>query len=447
MIATLTATALLLLPADITWTKSVSEAKARAAEESRVIFVAVHMPGERANEHMATKVYRDSTITKLADRTVNLLAMSMEHFRAQGTRVKLGDLTEAELERLDIDLRAQILQPDAEGMVVAPQHVFLDPEGEVILSVPYGVTTEELEWCFVQALTEVDPENAPKASKSARPPKRLIKAGVIEGSDESIGAAPATLEEVRELIELINKGQKGKRNQAILRIQTADEQEARDYITKMLRGGGRRGDDLKIRNIHNIQRASPASWWEVVVEFADHNSPGVREEVAACLEALAAPDSLTSIKKVLRKEKDPRLEGMWLRAQASAGAADSKVRKATMDAAEKSKESITRANAILALGYLAPGEDVNELLGEILADAGAPPRVRTAAICAMAMTRNEAFKDLLTPYTEDDGDLKEAAEAALETLAKGDLAPLGSSVRDSCGDDVARERVFGRPRK
>jgi hypothetical protein len=443
MLTALTA-ALLAVPAGgITWSPSLDAAQEQARTEMKVLFVAAHMPGEAANERMARTIYTDKAITRLAGMTTNVLAMAMDRYEDAGTRVDLGGLTDEQLRRLDIDIRARVLKPDAQGYVVAPQHVFIAPDGEVLLSVPYELTRGELEWCFLEAIRAVDPTAELRPSAGVRPPKRLIKAGVLEGTDESIGATPATLEEVRTLIKEANKGRGSGRWDKMMRILTADEEEAREFITKQLRSGGKRGDANKAGMILNIQRRSPASWWEVVIEFADHSNPDVREEVAACLEVLAAPESLRDIKKVLAREKDPRLAGMWLRAQASSGAADAKIRKTILNAVERSKEPITAANATLALGFLAPDEEVNEHLSATLADDGQPVSVRTAAICAMAMTRDEAFEEILRPLSESGGDLEDAAAAALRTLEQGDLKPLGPHVRRACGDEVNRERLFG----
>ena len=41
--------------------------------------------------------------------------------------------------------------PDSSGAVIAPQHVFLGGDGSVLLSVPYEVSSLELQWCFGEA--------------------------------------------------------------------------------------------------------------------------------------------------------------------------------------------------------------------------------------------------------------------------------------------------------
>jgi len=438
MLTTLTAALLSVSAGDVAWSETLDAAQARAQEETKVLFVAVHMPGEAANERMAA-IYDDKAIEALAERTVNVLAMSMDAYATRGTRVKLGGLGKDQLKRLDIDIRAKVLKPDKDGFVVAPQHVFLRPDGEVILSVPYELSRGELEWCFLEAIRAVDPAAELEPSKDARAPKRLIKSGVIEGSDESIGASPATAEEVSELIKELRKG-RGAGRGSMPRLYTADVEEAREYITKLLRGGGKRGDDHKIQVIGNIARRSPASWWTVVVEFADHSNPRVREAVAACLEVLAAPESVKTITKELRKEKDPRVEGTWRRAHASAGAADTKTAKAILKALERAKESPLRANATLALGYLPASEEVHTLLRETLADAAQPLEVRLAAVCALAMTREASFREL---YEGLEGDLEAVGQAAQRTLDAGDLVPLGPHVKRACGDTVPRARLFG----
>ncbi len=436
----------LALAGDIRWSASFDEALAQAEEEAKVVFVAVHMPGERANERMAREVYTDKVITELATRTVNLIAVSIPDYRQHGTRVKLGSLAEQELAQLDADIRERVLRPDADGFVAAPQHVFLRPDGEVILSVPYVVTAGELEWCFVAALGALDPEQAPKASGRAKPPKRLLKGAVLAGTEKSIGASPADLEEVRELIDRIRRGERGGRRAALLRIATADEEEAREFVSEEMRGGGRRGDEWRVALIRGIQRRSPPSWWEVVEEFKTSSNAEVREEVAACLEVFGAPESAKAIKVALGKEKDPRLKGMWLRAWASAAPGDSGARRSILRAAKGAKAELERANAALALGYLQRGDDVDGLLETLIADEEAPKQVRVAAVAGAAATREDRWGALLQPLVEQAGPLARVASAGLEVLARGRLIPLGRYVSEACGDAVPRERLFGSAR-
>ncbi len=425
--------------AKISWAPTYQAALDLAAQEGRVIFVAVHMPGERGNERMAKSVYGDKRITEFAESTVNLIGISMDDYRKAGSRVSLGKLNEEQLTNLSRDINKHVLKPNSDGSVVAPQHVFLDSQGAVLLSVPWEVTANELEWCFATALSTLDPEHPVKPSSRARAPRRLLVGRVLEPRANQ--GTPATLEEVREIMRLTRKGGGDIDDNwdLMLRIMTADEEVARSFISQHLRGAWSGAE----RTIHAIALASSASWWEVVAEFNRNDSETVREEVAACLEQLAAADSLKSIKTALSKEKDERLKGNWLRAYASAGADDGKVRKAVFKAVDRTEDVVGRANAILALGYLTPGEDLDQLLGMLITDAETGPEQRTAAICAMALTRRATWTATLTPLTTD-GPLQEVAQAALQVLEAGDLTPLRPFVISACGDVIDRERLFGR---
>ena len=56
----------------IEWSPSYQEALELAAKEARVIFIAVNMDGERANDRMADQVYGDRTIVALSESSVNM---------------------------------------------------------------------------------------------------------------------------------------------------------------------------------------------------------------------------------------------------------------------------------------------------------------------------------------------------------------------------------------
>ena len=75
--------------AGIDWTATFEGALERAAAEERVVFIAVNMDGERANERMVDKVYGDRDIQRLASETVNLIASADRH-RKSGKCPRFG---------------------------------------------------------------------------------------------------------------------------------------------------------------------------------------------------------------------------------------------------------------------------------------------------------------------------------------------------------------------
>ena len=439
----------------IPWEEDWAAAKARALEEGRVLFVAANMDGERANDRMAEDVYREKAVVALAERTVPLVASAFAH--GKGTCPRFGTIRCEHHQQVDIRAREEVLPADADGAVVAPQHVFLAPDGTVLLSVEYEITAEELEWCLGEALRKLDPEAEVKLSGGARPPKRLVVDGVAAPGET---ASPPTRDEVLELLRELKKGRMENRDAAVRRLLTADEDEAREFAVQELRrsgGGGRRGgggggasrneagtgpwarQELMVRR---IGRLSPPSWWVVVEEFAGNGDEDLRAEVAAALEQLQAPESKRLVAGALRKEREPTLEGAWLRALASVAPDDKGSLAAVEKAVRKGKESTVRIQGLVAAGWLAPGEKRDALLLEFL--GGEDDSLARAAALGLALTREAEHAEALTARREGASEALVAdLEAALQVLEKGSLEPLGEPIARLCRDDVPRERFFG----
>ncbi|MAB78594.1 MAG: hypothetical protein CMJ89_04490 [Planctomycetes bacterium] len=469
-------TAVPLIAGDIQWQSTYEDAMDRSAEESRVIFVAVNMIGERANERMLSTVYQDGKIVKLAKLTVNLVATNCGDQNKTSACKAFKPLTPSELRTLDIRIRENILRPDEQGYVVAPQHVFLAPDGEVILSVPYAVTADELEWCFVRAIQTVDPGTDLKMSATARAPRRLMLGDVYDVSEGTSGRT-LTRERVLELIEELRRGtlRGGKRASVFRQVITADEPEARDFVLNELRGGtgggGRRGGggggggrggggnnrDRRPALLHQIGVNSPPSYWEVVAEFIGDSSDEIRNEAAVALEQIAAPAAHRAIASALRKEKVAGIEKNLLRALGASGAAEKSARATLLKVARKDREALLRVNAIISLGYLIRDEEVVEFLAETFRSG--EPREQAAAVIAMGLSREEMWLEVLEPGSASGEESSEGSEdpfadleygvvaavhATKQVLSGGGLAPLEDPMIETADDELRRERLFGR---
>ncbi|MEM7517191.1 MAG: HEAT repeat domain-containing protein, partial [Planctomycetota bacterium] len=398
----------------IPWDTEWEGAQARAHAENRVLFVACNMDGERANDRMAEDVYTEKKIAALSELTVNVIASAAEHKKGDKACPRFKGVTCNQHRKIDTAVRTNVLKPDAEGFVIAPQHVFLGPDGKVLLSVPYEVSADELEWCFVEAIRTVDPDADVRVSSKARPPKRLILGDVVDmGGLPGGGIRPLTRDEASELIDKVKRGGINweERYDALRKIMTVDEEEAVDFIRQQLRagasgggrgGGGRGGGgraaarattDRRPLILHAIGVFSPASYWELIEEFADSGEDGMRIEAAVAFEQMATPDSLKTISVALRKERKIDVKGAWMRALGAAGAADKKARSTLLKAAKSDKEEFVQLAAIHALGYLTPGDDRDEALKGYLDSE--EELVRAAAITAMGLSRDDAWLEIL----------------------------------------------------
>lgn len=460
----------------ITWEESFDLALERADKEGKVVFIAVNMDGEAANERAVKSVYTDRAVAALTEHTANVIASADRHSRS-GVCKRFGCTSCDAHQEMDMDVRERVLKPDATGAVIAPQHVFLSPAGDVLLSVPYEVSAKELAWCFGEAFERAGVTDAPDVPAGARRPRRLIIGDVA-----SLGRrnrAPLTKEAVEELIALLRKGtERSDRTSNIQHLATADEDAAREYVLSLLRsgggrgGGGRRGrgggrngsERERAALLRWIGTASPVSYEEVVEPFIGAGTVEARSEAIVALEQLASEDSVKALLGALKKAKDETIEKNLLRAIGACGPEDRKVRSALLKASEDVKNPLARQNALLALGWAESDEGVAERLRQaVLPEKFAkkakigPDRIteleREAAVVAMGISRDEAWTEMLTEIRDDEEEpqeLRDAASASLEVIAGGEYRLLRDALMRAGSDEIPRDRLFpaaGRERR
>ncbi len=471
------AASILLVPSalagGIAWQAGFEKTLERAAAEKKVVFLAVNMDGERANDRMAEKVYRDKLVVELSAKTLNLVASATEHAPMDKDCPRFGGVRCQDHRRVDTGARKDVLKSDKEGLVIAPQNVFLGPDGKVILSVPYEITADELAWCFVTALQKVDAATAPPMPASAHGPKRLILGATYDpsGADAGGSLVPPTKKEVEGIIARLKKGLPGEERMAELRrLVLSDEPDAVEYIGLELKssgggmgggggGGGKgggggggagaagrgAGGDARHRLIlHAIGYLAPPAYWEMVAEFLDDNDETLRREAAVALEQLGSPLAVPALTKALAAEKEPGHQKDLVRALGACGANDAKTRAALIKRAKGDKQSLVRANAYLALGWSASDPEVKALLRATLEKGD--DLDREAAALAVAISRDAAWTSVLetAAAAAQAANAKAAIEAAKAVLNGGPLAGLREHVVRVGRDEVPRDRIFGR---
>ncbi|MBK8179964.1 MAG: HEAT repeat domain-containing protein [Planctomycetes bacterium] len=468
-----------LFAGDVRWEKSLDEALARAKAENKPVFLAVNMDGERANDQLATKTYADKSFQEWAARTVNVVASAAEHASLGKPCPRFDGLECIDHRRADSAARASVLKPDSQGFVIAPQHVWIAPDGKLLFSVPYAVTLEELNWCMASALREVAPDSV-KLPANGRVPRRLIAGGVFDPATSGSGIAdrPPTREEALEIVKEMKKSWFALENgEDARRLLMSDEPEVLDFVRQQLRGsigsflgggggaggggggggrgggggGGGRGANsgrFHAQILHQIGIVSPATYWELASESLENSDASVRAEAAVALEQLAAPESVRALSAALAKEDDALVKKEILRALGSAGAADAKARATLIKRAKTDKNETLRWNAVAAMGFGAADPELQAFL--LAALAGKDPRAKTAAACALALSRDKQFVPLLeaqrAELTEGADPFEKQAQgaigAALAVLKGAPLGEIEPPLAKICGDDIRRERWF-----
>lgn len=451
--------------AEIQWQASFEKTLEKSAAEKKVVFLAVNMDGEKANERMLERVYAEKSIIELSQSTLNLIASAAEHAAADKLCPKFRGMFCLDHRRTDTAARKEVLKADDDGLVIAPQNVFIGPDGKVILSVPYEISASELEWCFVTALSKADPGAKVAMPAGARMPRRVVIGGVYDPKNVAGGSVqPLTKKELVELIKELRKGtlKAEERVMAVRRLLTSDDPEALDFIQDEMRsggaggggrggggggrfGGGGGGGETKHKLIlHAIGVISPPAYWQIVAQSLEDHEVELRTEAAVALEQLAAPESLKVIQTALQKEEDPAVQKELLRALGTTGAADQRVRALLVKRAKTDKNELLRLNSILALGSVDTDADVKETLKTMLEKG--TDKERTASVCAMALTRAEGWIATVEAATKDtkDENLAKAAKAALDVLKGGELRKIRESMSKIGQDKVQRERLFGK---
>jgi hypothetical protein len=437
-----------------------------------VIFLAVNMDGEKANERIVEKVYTDKSIVELSQSTLNVVASAAEHVPADKPCTRFKGMFCLDHRRNDTAARKEILIADADGLVIAPQHVFIGPDGKVILSVPYEIDAHELEWCFATALAKADPAGKAAMPAGAHMPRRVVMGGVFDPKSTPGGSvAPLTKKELVELIKEMRKGtMRGPdRLNAMRRILASDEAEALEFVQDEMRSGGGGGpggggggggkyggggggagaagggglEKHKLM-LHAMGVLSPPAYHAIVEQSLDDHEVVLRTESAVALEQLAAPESVRALQTALQKESDPAVQKEILRALGTTGAADARVRTMLVKRATTEKNELLRLNAILALGSCDPEPEVKEALKTLLTKG--TDKERTAAVCALALTRDESWIQEIEAATKEtkDGDLAKAAAAATSVLKGGELRKIREPMSHIGQDKVQRERLFGK---
>ncbi|MEM8711541.1 MAG: HEAT repeat domain-containing protein [Planctomycetota bacterium] len=448
----------------IHWESSLADALERAKSENRVVFIAVNMDGEAGNDRMVKKVYPDKRIQALAALTVNLGASVNKH-EASGECSRLGGVPCKVHQSVEIRVRENIFEGDTTTPVIAPHHVFLGPDGSVLMSVPYEVSVSELEWCFHASMDAVaaaagddaQPVKRPKKSTGARAPRRLLLGSVTKLTAASL--APMTEAEAKEFIRLANKGEYGDDYALQMeRLAAADLPGAIDFVKSTLSLGARSGQvyPATLELFRTIGVRSPASYAEVCMDYCSGVPEEIQHEAIVALEQIGSPEALSVLQKAFRKAKSPLIKKSLVRAIGASGRGDKKARVALLKASKDKKAPLLRANALIALGWLDSHEDVAERLrqGLLPEEFGVGLKIkiediteneRTAAAVAMGISRDKAWLPLLEKAARSAGSttaVKTAITAAVETIQTGRLTPLGPSLKKAGSDEIPRDRLF-----
>ncbi|MBC8403659.1 MAG: hypothetical protein H8E15_00410 [Planctomycetes bacterium] len=430
----------------IVWQKDLKVAQDLATAENKVVFIALNMDGERANDRMAKDVYSDKQVIALTEKTLNVVGSRFEH--GSGECKRFGGVTCADHQSVDIAIRLRVLELPADANVVAPQHIFVGPDGKILLSVAYEITAKQLMWCLVTAINKANPEAKLSMPAGAKAPRRVMLDGVAatEGSDISI--PPLSRVELANAMIFIRSGAKGAARVDVIRSMLGtDDPDAIEFLEKELGDFRyeRRADQLT-RLLLAVGGASPPSFWETIDHFLKSSDEEFRSLTAVAMEQLAAPKSVKTLKTYFAKEKSSKVRKNLLRAIGVAGADDKSARGILLKAWKNTKEPLLQTNALLVLGLHASDKKALAAIEEGLNSN--MPEHRQAAALGLAFARAKDQAELLKGYVEaeKEADCKKVMQSCLEVLNDGTLRIIAEDFARVAQDEHPRPRFFGMPK-
>ena len=454
----------------IEWRADFDETLAQAGEQERIVFIAVNIGQGEADKRMAKDVYTDERIVELSASTLNVVAAMRSHGDGDTCKTYPGISCDAH-RKIEKKVRSRILKSNEAGEVVSPQSIFLGPGGEVILSVPYEVSVAELEWCFLSALSEVDPDKfAPEKSETAERPE-MVFVGKVAAPGEKPEARPSK-EETEKIIAKLEEGQKPERALALLsRLATSAEPSALRCVTEALNkyaNDPKRKDD-RLKLLRRVAEVGVLDYWKDIVEMLDDKNDAFVHEAIVALEQLAVPESNSVLLKRLKRAKDETLKKHLVRAVATTAHGDTKAQREILKASTDRKSPLVRANALVALGDFVVGSrsgkpeagEIDEKIIERLYVALWPeehgkrgktrvkevtPSERIAALVAMATIGDlDRFGEVLDGVLTDSDVPQEVRDAAARTrkIMAGEVSrvELATMRREAAEDRIPRKRA------
>lgn len=436
----------------IHWVETVEGALERAKKESKVVLLAINLEGERASDQLVRDHYRDPMLGTLSH---NVICVFCSAFTGRPAISRSGLHTDANRNNERI-VRQRFLKVDSDQWIVAPQHIFVGPDGKILISVSHRITKGELEWAIVHAIRQVDRGFEWMPSDAYRAPTEIRKgeADNAEGQEP-----PPTAEQVRLALANIAKevnrlwgrggggrgrgrGNRGRLSADAQLVIRSDRPEALKWGKTALRNRwvGR-------RLITAVGEKSPQAWAKIVSEHISNNNPDTRLATAIALEQLGDPKSLGSLKTAFRKENELDVQGRMLRAMATVGPTNRQAILLVEKVLRTNKSEFVRAHAVVAVGLLENRSIVTKGLCRALQDNSA--LVRSVAAYVIAIRQDKKLLEHLqfSLKAEKVADVKKWIEDAVTAVTTGDTKVFSNFLKKTLDNaDVARE-AMGEPRR
>lgn len=442
------------------WVKTVDEALEKAKTEKKVVLFAVNLEGEWANDELVRLHYQNPLLTKLAD---NMICVFCSAFTGRPATAKTGLHTDANKNNERI-VRGRFLKADSDQWIVAPQHIFVGPDGKILSSVSYRVTEGELEWMMVNAIRQVNPAFEWTASNAYRAPASMRKGAADTGEGRE---PPPTAKQVRQALDNIAKeansrqgfgpgggGRGGRGGRGGGRGNWGRLSADMELVIRSDRPEALKWGKIALRNrwvgrrlMVAVGEKSPMAWAKIAADHVTDNNADMRLATAVALEQLCDPKTLAKLKAGFKKEEELDVQGRMLRAMAAVAPTNSGTKALIQKTLKTHKAEYVRAHATVAVGLLEDRAAVTAGLTKALQDKSGLVRSVAAYVIAIRLDKEMLQHLKFSLQAETAADVKRWMEEAVTAVTSGDNKAFKNFLKDTLdNEDVARE-AMGEPRR
>jgi hypothetical protein len=323
-------------PPAIHWETDYDAAIARASEEKRPLFVAFLMDDEPANDEIVKQHYKDPQIVKLLQNFVCLVGCIGEHQGTEPGCTKFPGIECRHHQAVEKKARQRWLVGD---LVCTPQHVFCDPQGNVLQRKVYLVPKATLTKCLLMTL------------ESSGIDTGVMKVGLGKTGDDVLPEAERA--NVDTWLADLDSRNLEVREAALRSLGAADDSRALPAVLKCC--GSKNDDATRLAAIGALGRKGNYLAVEPLAALLKDAKAPIVGQVAKSLDTIQMPDAVPPLLLAIKKEKRDRVLGVLLRAAAHSQPGNAEVRGICLKLLKGASAQL-RASLLVSLGRLDPDE-------------------------------------------------------------------------------------------
>ena len=351
----------------IDWVGDWKEAFRQAKQTGKPVMICINSKdGEQANERAAQETYRDTWFVPMTRRFVMIVVSVREH-ASEGACPRFGRVTCKEhlacWKELRVEHGDEFLLPDTTDEMISPQHAWFRPDGKLLQRQEYELFRDQLLERMQAVLTACGP------SPNANAP--------LDDRD-------------RAALERAKKGDKEARWAAFGTLFASEKTAVRAALVDLLKDT--KAKPPKCELLRAFGRGKVLDARPMVETLLKDNDADVRSFAAVCLEEMASADSVATLVKRAKVERDAMVRKNLYRALGACGgpAADKTAARALLKAVADDSQKMVCKHAALALRHFAgAGSKLVRKRLEQLALQMKDEDVRQAIVCALAYVGNQ----------------------------------------------------------